>query len=83
MAIMREVARHFDQLWPLSLPRLVLVEVSKEIGRVHLIAFKASLAEHERHVAEQTADGIGRQLAQRAEQLIVPGSFRSTIMASP
>jgi hypothetical protein len=55
------------------------VDLTGETGRIHLISMKESLAEHERHVAEQVADESLRALAQKATPLSVPGSRRDEL----
>ena len=79
IAAFKEVATHFDQRWPLTVPRQILVDLTGETGRVHLISTKESLAEHERQVAEQGADETVRALAQRFSPLGVPGSRRDEL----
>ena len=79
ITVMKELAAHFDQRWPLTVPRQVAVDLTGETGRVHLLSVKESLAEHERQVAEQAADETYRALLQRAAPLGVPGSVRTVL----
>ena len=78
IAVMKELVAHFEQRWPLSMPRQVLVDLTGEVGRIHIVSIKESLAEHERHVAEQGADATVQALVQRLEPLMVAGSGRNT-----
>jgi hypothetical protein len=79
IAVVKEVAAHLDQRWPLPAPRQVTVDVTGETGRVHLLSVKESLAEHERQVVEQAADETYRALLQKAAPLGVPGSTRTVL----
>ena len=79
VAAFKEIAAHFDTRWPLSVPRQVLVDLTGEAGRIHLISTKESLAEHERQVAEQVADETARALVQKVTPLGVPGSRRDEL----
>jgi hypothetical protein len=79
VAAFKEIAAHFDTRWPLAVPRQVLVDLTGEAGRIHLMAAKASLAEHERQVAEQVADEAVRALVQEVTPLAVPGSRRDEL----
>jgi len=79
LAVMKALAAHFDQRWPLTTPRQVQVDLTGETGRVHLLSVKASLAEHERQVAEQAVDETFRALSQRLAPLGVPGSLRTVL----
>jgi hypothetical protein len=76
VAAFKELAAYFDTRWPLAVPRQVLVDITGETGRIHLIATKASLAEHERQMEEQSADETTRTLIQKAIPFAVPGSLR-------
>ena len=76
VAAFKELAAYFDTRWPLAAPRLVLVDITGETGRTHLVATKESLAEHERQMAEQGADETTRALIQKGIPLAVPGSLR-------
>jgi hypothetical protein len=78
----KEIAAHFDTRWPLTVPRQVLVDLTGETGRIHLISMKESLAEHERQVAEQGVDEAVRALAQKVTPLGVPGSRRAGVTNS-
>lgn len=64
---------------PRTVPRQILVDITGEAGRLHLIVAKESLAEHERHLAEQCADDTTRALTQKIYPLAVPGSTRSEL----
>jgi len=55
-----------------------MVTVDLVDGRVHLIAMRASLAEHEPVQAEQQADAGLQALLQKGVAFTVPGSSRST-----
>lgn len=79
VALVKEIVAHFEQHWPLTVPRQVLVDLTGEVGRIHLIAVKESLAVHERQQAEQHADPTLQALGQRLDALVVPGSERSTL----
>ncbi len=79
IAAFKEVAANFDQRWPLTVPRQILVDLTGETGRIHLISTKESLAEHERLLAEQGADETVRALAQKISPLGVPGSRRDEL----
>lgn len=79
IAAFKEVASHFDQRWPLTVPRQIHVDLTGEAGRIHLIAIKESLAEHERHMAEQGADETVRAMVQKFIPLGVPGSRRDEL----
>ena len=48
------------------------MDLTGEAGRIHLIATKASLADHERQVAEQGADETVRALVQKVTPFAVP-----------
>jgi hypothetical protein len=76
VAAFKEIAAYFDTRWPLAVPRQVVVDLTGETGRIHLIATKESLGEHERQMAEQGADETVRALAQKVTPLAVPGSRR-------
>jgi len=51
VALVKEAVAYLDQRWPLSPSRMVTVDLLD--GRVHVIAMRASLAEHEPVQAEQ------------------------------
>jgi len=76
VAVVKEAIAYFDQRWPMSQPRMVTVDLVD--GRVHLIAMRASLAEHETVQAEQQADAGFQALWQKGAALTVPGSSRFT-----
>ena len=79
IAVIKEIAAHFDKHWPLTVPRVVTVDITGETGRIHLISRKASLAEHEQHLAEQGADKTLGALGQKLAPLTVPGSGRQVL----
>ena len=76
VALVKEAVAYLDQRWPLSPPRMATVDLVD--GRVHIIAMRASLAEHEPVQAEQQADAGLQGLLQKGAALTVPGSSRST-----
>jgi hypothetical protein len=76
VAVVKEIVAHYEQHWPLSAPRRVLVDITGEVGRIHIVSVKASLAEHERQQAEQGADATLRELGRRLEPLLLAGSER-------
>jgi hypothetical protein len=79
VAAFKEIAAYFDTHWPLTVPREVLVDLTGEVGRIHLIATKESLSEHERQMAEQFADETVRAMVETATPLLVPGSRRGEL----
>ena len=79
VAAFKEIAAYFDTRWPLAVPRQVLVDLTGEAGRIHLIATKESLAEHERQMAEQGADETVRAMVEKGIPLFVPGSRRDEL----
>ena len=76
VALAKETVAYLEQRWPLSQPRMLFEDVTD--GRIHVISLKASLAEHESQVAEEYADEGFTTLAQKIDQLIVPGTLRQT-----
>jgi hypothetical protein len=79
VAVVKEIVAHYNRIWPLAVPRQVLVDITGEAGRVHIVTTKESLAEHERQLAEQHADETIQALGQRLDALLVPGSERQTL----
>ncbi len=79
IAVVKEIAAYYDRRWPLSVPRVVVVDLTGEMGRIHLITRKASLAEHEQQVAEQNADATSQALGQQLAPLTIPGSSRTVL----
>ena len=79
IAILQEIVAYTEPRWPTPVPRQVSVDIAGEWGRVHLIVVLESLAEHDRHQAEQNADGTYQALAQRFFALMVPGSGRTAL----
>ena len=79
IAIDKEMLAYWDTRWPLTRPRWVSVDLSGDLGRVHLVAVKASLAEREQQQAEQAADPTRQALGRELDALTVPGSGRAAI----
>jgi hypothetical protein len=79
IAVFKEIVARFNQRWPLTAPRQILVDLTGEMGRVHLIATKESMAEHERQQSEQLADETVQTLFTRISPLGVPGSLRGEL----
>jgi hypothetical protein len=75
-AVGKETLAYLEQRWPLSQPRMLIEDLTD--GRVHLISLKASLAEHESQVAEQSVDAGFTALVQKLEQFMAPGTSRQT-----
>lgn len=74
VAALKEHVAYLEQRWPLSPPRMLIVDLLD--GRTHLISLRASLAEHEPVLAEQMADAGFRAQGQKLAALIVPGNHR-------
>jgi hypothetical protein len=74
VAAVKEVAAYFDQHWPAALPRQVLVDLTGEVDRTHIIAAWPTLADHERSDNEQAADSHVQALFEKISGLMVPGS---------
>lgn len=79
IAVVKEIAAYYDRRWPLTRARAVVVDLTGESGRIHLISRKASLAEHEQQMVEQSADATSQSLTQQLAPLTVPGSSRSVL----
>src|SRR3954451_5149013 len=70
IALDKELLAHWDTRWPLTTPRWVSVDLTGETGRVHILAVKASLAEHEQQMAEQGADAASQALLEQLGLLL-------------
>ncbi len=79
IALQKELLAHWDTRWPLTRPRWIAVDLTGETGRVHILAAKASLAEHEQQLAEQGVDATSQALLGQIGPLLVPGSIRSVM----
>jgi hypothetical protein len=77
VAAVKEVATYFDQHWPAASPRQVLVDLTGETNRTHIIAAWPTLADHERSDNEQAADSHFQALVEKINGLMVPGSFHT------
>lgn len=80
IALDKKLLAYWDTRWPLTTPRWVSVDLTGETGRVHILAVKASLAEHEQQMAEQSTDATSQALLGQLGPLLVPGSIRSVIL---
>jgi hypothetical protein len=49
LAVMKEIMAYYEGHWSLAVPRRVLVDNTGEMGRIHLVAGKASSAAHAQH----------------------------------
>jgi hypothetical protein len=74
LAVVKEIMVYYEGHWPLAVPRRVLVDITGEVGRIHLVAVKASLAAHEQQMGEQEADAGLTARFQRLAALTVPGT---------
>jgi hypothetical protein len=79
LALVKRIVAHLAEHWPAPAPRQVRVDLTGEAGRIHIVAVKASLDEHERHGAEQGADGTMGELGRQLAALTVPGSGRTVL----
>ena len=78
IAVAKDFVAYYNLHWPAPLPRRVVIDLTGEGGRVHIIAVWPTLADHERSDAEQQADPHVKALIERFNSLMVPGSLRST-----
>jgi hypothetical protein len=74
VAVVHEAVAYHEQRWPVSPPRMVIEDTTD--GRIHVIAQRASQAEHEAVRAEQQADAHFQALGQKMAPFYIPGSWQ-------